>query len=184
MLKGSSPSCDYPAMLIRETAASMSCVPPSRLHRVITALAILAGALLAGPASAHGVRHQIQYANATVISLSYDDGQALAHAVFEAAPMGAAQAAVTGLTDAEGRAVIVADVPGRWRLRAFSNDGHGAVVEFDVTASAASAVDTIPVSVPVPRWMRAAFGLALLFFAFSSLQCWLRERRRRADPDV
>jgi len=159
----------------------MSCFPPSRLHGVIMALAILAGALLAGPASAHGVKHQIQSVNATVISLSYDDGQALAHAVFEAAPMGAAQAAVTGLTDAEGRAVIVADVPGRWRLRAFSNDGHGAVVEFDVAASTA---DTVPVSTPVPRWMRVAFGLALLFFVFSSLQCWLRERRRRAGPDV
>jgi len=159
----------------------MSFFPPSRLHSVITALVMSVDALLAGPASAHGVQHQIQYVNATVITLSYDDGQALAHAVFEATPTGGTQAAVTGLTDAEGRAIIVADVPGRWRLRAFSNDGHGAVVEFEVAASAAG---TVSAPAPVPRWMRVVLGLALLFLVSVSLQCWLRGRRRRTDPGV
>jgi len=158
----------------------MFCFPRFRLHVVIVLLTVLV-ALSARPISAHGVQHQIRHTGATVITLRYDNGQALAHAVFEAAPAGETRAAVTGLTDIEGRAVIVADVPGRWRLRAFSNDGHGAVVEFDVAASAA---DMVPASAPVPRWMRVAFGLALLFFVFSSLYCWVRGRRRRVNPDV
>jgi len=158
----------------------MSCPSPFRLH-CLTALLVCMWTLLAGPTLAHGVQHQIQHANATVITLSYEDGQALAHAVFEAAPVDAMQAAVTGLTDARGRAVLVADVPGRWRLRAFSTDGHGAVVEFEVMASADTAG---PESAPVPRWLRVLFGLALLFFVFSSLQCWLRWRQRRVDPEA
>jgi len=37
-----------------------------------------------------------------------------------------------GRTDALGRIIFCPDKPGRWTIRTFSEDGHGAVVDLDV----------------------------------------------------
>jgi len=134
------------------------------------------------PAGAHGVRHQIEQARATVITLTYDDGTPLVGARFEAGPAGAAQATLSGQTDARGRAVVIADTPGPWQLRAFATDGHGARVEFDVSASAGADRAQAGLSgsgaATLPKWL----GLVLIAAVFAALQQWLRTRTRRKKP--
>jgi len=130
------------------------------------------------PVQAHGVRHRIEQTQATVITLTYDDGEPLVGARFEAGPVGADQATLTGQTDTQGRAVVISDAPGRWQLRAFANDGHGARIEFDVTTSTNANRAHGGLSsgaATMPKWL----GLVLLAVVFVGLQQWLRTRRQK-----
>jgi len=158
------------------------CLPFSFLWRVLRlrTTAWIAPCLLclSALASAHGVHHHIRHAQAVVVTLTYDDGQAFAHAVFEAAPMTDPQAGISGQTDAMGRAVIVAETPGRWQLRAFSDDGHGVQVAFDVAVPNVNALS----GTTTPRWLMGVFGLLLLLAVFAGVQWRLMRRARSTDP--
>jgi len=101
-----------------------------------TGQAVLAAALLgiATPALAHEVHHEIRQSRATIITLTYADGQPFGGEAFEAVPIAAGQPIVSGRTDAQGRAILLAEVPGTWRLRAWSDDGHGVDLRFEVAA--------------------------------------------------
>ena len=62
-----------------------------------TGQAVLAAALLgiATPALAHEVHHEIRQSRATVITLTYADGQPFGGEAFEAVPVGAGQPIVS-----------------------------------------------------------------------------------------
>lgn len=141
--------------------------------------ALLAMALafwLAG-ASAHEVLHAVERADAVTVRLTYADGKPFAYEAFEATPQGAQAPSQVGRTDAEGRAVFIAGTARQWRLRAFSADGHGVDLRFEVPAPAAVAATQVPANGDGPnRASLLLFGLAALLAAFGFLQLWLRRK--------
>jgi len=78
---------------------------------------------------------QVEHTQATIITLSYDDGEPFGGARFEAKPVGAEKPALTGMTDRWGRVVLFGKATGRWQLYAFLDDGHEIRIEFDRGAS-------------------------------------------------
>jgi len=131
------------------------------------------------PMQAHEVVHEIVQTRATIIILSYDDGEPFVGARYEAGPVDAEKPALTGTTDRTGRVVIFGDAPGRWKLRAFSEDGHGAVLEFD-RGVAASDTEPTPERVnsqaSIPKWV----GFVVLFGVFAALRQWVRRNKSLA----
>jgi len=122
---------------------------------------------------AHEVVYEVHQTRATIIMLSYDDGEPFSGARYEAGPVDAEKPALTGTTDRTGRVVIFGDAPGRWKLRAFSEDGHGIALEFDRGAGsdAEPTPETVNSRAAVPKWV----GVVVIFAVFAAL----RQAKRR-----
>lgn len=84
---------------------------------------------------AHEVQHSITQGPATIIRLHYPDGSPFAYEAFEIYRTGERVPYAVGRTDAQGQAVFAPDAAGSWRVKAFSDDGHGVEVAFTVDTS-------------------------------------------------
>jgi nickel transport protein len=139
--------------------------------------ALILAALLAVPALAHDVSHRVGTALAVTVALSYGDGKPFAYEAYELFPDGADVPAQVGRTDGQGRVVFVPGEHRKWRLRAFSGDGHGADFRFESPerGSASSSADAVWLDRPA----MAALGLGLILAGFGIWQLFLRRRRAR-----
>lgn len=144
---------------------------------MIRACLVLAGLLLAQIewASAHEVHFAVETTGAVAIRLSYADGKPFAFEAFEAYPEGRDTPAQVGRTDDRGRAVFVPGETRRWRLKAFSADGHGVDVHIDAPATAAPSGTASTVEGP-NRASLLLFGVSVLLALFGGFQLWLRRK--------
>lgn len=133
--------------------------------------------LLALPASAHEVHHAIESAAAVAVRLSYADGQPLAFEAFEAYPEGQDQPAQVGRTDGQGRALFLPGAVKRWRLKAFTADGHGLDIRFEAPVVATVQGTAVATEAGPNRASLLLFGLSLLLSGFGGYQLWLRNKR-------
>ena len=140
------------------------------------AVVIALGLTLGGAATgvrAHEVDHQVTRADAVVVALQYADGSPFAYEQYEVLPPGETVPFQTGRCDAQGRVVFLPDRPGDWRVKASSEDGHGAelTVAVDAVGSAAAR--------PRSLWERSSrlvTGIALLFGIFGLFTLFARRR--------
>jgi nickel transport protein len=141
---------------------------------------VVFGFLLLGavPATAHEVHHSIESTGAVALRLTYADGKPFTFEAFEAYPEGKDVPAQVGRTDNQGRAVFVAGDTKRWRVKAFSADGHGVDLRFDAPVVTTSQ-STTPGSTGngLNRANLLLFGLSLLLSGFGLYQLWLRKTK-------
>lgn len=151
------------------------------------ALLILGLCLMqAGMVLAHEVNHSIEKVDALAIRLTYADGKPFVFEAFEAYPEGKDAPSQVGRTDAHGRIVLVAGEIKRWRVKAFSADGHGVDLHFEVpavtTLTAATnpagmvAAGTVPADTGPNRASLLLFGFSVLLALFGGYQLWLRKQ--------
>ncbi len=140
---------------------------------------VLLIAALALPASAHELHHAIETTDAVAVRLSYADGKPFAFEAFEVFPEGQDQPAQVGRTDGQGRAVFLPGAVKRWRLKAFTADGHGVDIRFDapVVAAVQGVVPAVATGDGPNRASLLLFGLSLLLSGFGLYQLWLRKKR-------
>lgn len=131
--------------------------------------------LVAGVATAHEVQVNTAGATATVATLRYADAQPFAFEAYELYPAGSETPAQVGRTDAAGRVVFLADVPGEWRLKAWSDDGHG--VDRPISAISGELAVTPPVA-ETPRAALWLGGLGTIFGLFGLWQLYLGRKKR------
>ncbi|MBD3236066.1 MAG: hypothetical protein GF330_05140, partial [Candidatus Eisenbacteria bacterium] len=98
--------------------------------RLLLSAALIA--LLALPARAHEVHHAVRQGPATVVQLSYAGGSPFSYESYEIRFEDQEIPRQVGRTDSAGRIVFVVDRAGTYRLRAFSEDGHGATLALDL----------------------------------------------------
>lgn len=97
-------------------------------------IACLLVLLFTSAAWAHGVRTSVVAGAVTTVTVAHEDGAPMVGAAWTAmGPDGAVFA--NGVTDAGGLVSFKPARPGAWRVRVASGDGHGAVVNIDVTAA-------------------------------------------------
>lgn len=140
----------------------------------MTAGALLLLALCALPAHAHELRHEVAQATAVVIRLSYADDSPFAFEAYEILPEGGKLPAQVGRTDAAGRIAFLPPQPGRWRVKAWSGDGHG--LEFTLESGPATA----PVEVDKPlyeRHARIVAGVALILGLFGIMSLYVKRKK-------
>jgi nickel transport protein len=89
--------------------------------------------LLAGALNAHTLNHSAQPGSAVIVELRYADGSPFSYESAEVYRPADTVPFLAGRTDANGRLAFVPDRSGEWRVRAFSEDGHG--VDFTVAAA-------------------------------------------------
>jgi nickel transport protein len=136
---------------------------------VIARAVPLALLLLALPVGAHELQHEITTQEATVVSLRYADGTPFAYEAYEIGPRGAELPLQSGRSDAQGRIAFIAPETGRYTLRAWSEDGHGTVLDIDATPGAQRAGDGV-----TDRTLKILAGVGILFGVFGVLALFKR----------
>ncbi|MFH1279040.1 MAG: hypothetical protein ABIK65_11770 [Candidatus Eisenbacteria bacterium] len=155
----------------------------------------VAGALLAaGPAAAHEIHHVVERGEATVVTFTSSRGSAFSSESFEVFRPGETTSFQTGRTDALGRISFLPDREGDWRVRVFSEDGHGADIRFSAGPSGGGDGDgrgdggRIPAepsgggadggaTPPADRTARIVLGLGVILGLFGIFSL-IRARRR------
>ena len=129
-----------------------------------------------GQALAHGLQHRIDEAAAVSVELFLADGSAFAFESYEVYRAGDEIPFQVGRTDARGRVVFLPDRAGTWRIKAFSEDGHGADFSFstgargDVKVGRESFLD---------RHLRVIAGVSVIFGVFGLIGLFSRRRGQR-----
>lgn len=126
------------------------------------------------PALAHGVDLESSLAEAVLITGTYSDGEPMSFVKVRIKnPEGKTHQ--VGNTDAKGIFAFVADQTGEWLATVEDGMGHkGKIVWQQVkTNSGQVALDSKPQSADAPKWVRAVWGLSLLFW-LSGLLFWMK----------
>jgi nickel transport protein len=83
-------------------------------------------------AQAHDLQYQVQAGPPMVLYFFFPDNSKFSYEEFEIKAPGDSIIFQKGHTDRLGRIALMPDRPGVWRVRVFSEDGHGAIVKVDV----------------------------------------------------
>jgi nickel transport protein len=135
-------------------------------------LALLA--FLATPTHAHDLQYTTSSAQAVVLRLTYTDARPFAFEGYEVYRQGDKLPYQVGRTDGQGRVAFLPDRAGAWRVKVFSEDGHGQ----EVTLSTAAAAQVTTTDKPVfERYGRIVAGVALILGLFGFISLYLRRRK-------
>jgi nickel transport protein len=107
-----------------------------------------------------------------IVELRYADGSPFSYESAEVFRPAESIPFLAGRTDANGRLAFVPDRAGDWRVRAFSEDGHGG--DFTVSAEGDGTAPAGPA--PLGALERVAVGVALLFGIFGIWSLFLRRK--------
>lgn len=133
------------------------------MRRAAAALLLLAAAL---PASAHELQHEAEHGDAVSVRFHYADGAPFSYETCEVYRPGEETPFQVGRTDALGRIAFVPDREGEWRVRVFSEDGHGA----DLRVPAGPLREpSAPSPARASRSSRLLFGLGLILGVYGTI---------------
>ncbi|MTW22285.1 hypothetical protein [Allochromatium palmeri] len=135
-------------------------------------LLALSAALLAGTLHAHSLTHSAQPGSAVIVELHYADGSPFSYESTEVYRPAESVPFLVGRTDANGRLAFVPDRSGDWRVRTFSEDGHGG----DFTVAATPDSDSSAPSAGLSTVAALAVGLSVIFGLFGIWSVFVRKR--------
>lgn len=150
---------------------------PDRFRLFIPATAAI-WCLLVPAAHGHALLHEVLDAEAVLVRLAFPGGDSPLFEPYEVFAPGEETAFQSGRVNARGEVAFRPDRPGAWRLRVFSEDGHGALITLEV--------DEVGELVSVQgrhgdahgHWPRVIAGLGYLLGAFGLLMLWRQWRAR------
>lgn len=124
-------------------------------------------------ALAHDLHHEVSQGQAVVIRLSYADAAPFAFEAYEIYPQDDKLPVQVGRTDARGRIAFLPERAGAWRIKAYSEDGHG--LDLTLTTDAAGIVAS---DQPLyERYGRILVGLGLILGLFGFVSLYLKRRK-------
>lgn len=126
------------------------------------------------PVDAHEILHTTTEGGAVIVTLTYGDGSPFSFESYELFRPGEDVPVQVGRTDRAGRIVFIPGVGGTWRIRAFSEDGHGADFTVDAGAKALT-TSTEPRS--LGRHEKILIGVGCILGIFGIISLWCRRRR-------
>lgn len=140
----------------------------------VAAIALLLAHLTAPPAIGHDLHWAVTAGEATVLRLFYADDTAFSYEAYEIYREGEEIPFQVGRTDALGRIAFIPDRAGSWRVKAFSEDGHGV----DFTVAAGPAGELLGADKPFfDRYLRIVVGVAIIFGLFGTLKLFAGRAR-------
>ncbi len=143
------------------------------MNRHSLRLCLILLAMLSLPAAGHDLRYQTESGHAVIIHLSYGEDLPFSFESYEIRRQEDSWPYQSGRTDARGRIAFLPDSPGLWRVKAFSEDGHG--VEFDLETGADQSITTEGKSL-FERHGPMVAGVALILGLFGLLSLYARRK--------
>ena len=141
--------------------------------RAAAAIALLLCLWLPERAAAHDLRHRIEEAAAVTVKLFFADGNEFSFESYEVYYAGEEIPFQVGRTDAHGRLVFLPDRAGTWRVKAFSEDGHGA--DLSLSTGAQGAIESADRSL-FERHSRLVVGVSIIFGIFGLVSLYARRK--------
>jgi nickel transport protein len=159
-------------------------LPSVRMPACIRSIAAaLSACLLLGlPAdgTAHALLHEVLDGDAVTVRLSFPGGDQPLFEAYEVFAPGDSTPFQAGRVNAIGELSFRPDRAGAWRVRVFTEDGHGAMIDLGVDAAGRVAAVHEAHTHPGGYWLRALAALGYLLGLFGILVLW-RQRRRGVD---
>ena len=129
-------------------------------------------------AASHALLHELVEGETVVVRLYYPGNGAPSFEPYELLAPEAGAPFQTGRVNHNGEVSFRPDRPGRWQLRVFTEDGHGALIDLELdTAGSASSASRMHA---LGHWSSVVAALGYLLGAFGLLMLWQARRRRRA----
>jgi nickel transport protein len=141
--------------------------------RGAAAIALLLCFWLPERASGHDLRHSIEEGAAVTVKLFFADGNEFSFESYEVYRAREEIPFQVGRTDALGRVVFLPDRAGTWRVRAFSEDGHGA--DISLTTGAQGAIESADRSL-FDSHARLVVGVSIIFGIFGLVNLFARRK--------
>jgi nickel transport protein len=139
-------------------------------------LALLLGTCLPSAALGHELRHSVGEGRAAFVAVSRADGRAFAGEGYEIFRGQETSPFQVGRTDVHGRLAFFPDRAGAWRVKVFSEDGHG----LELALSTDEEGDLERREAPsLPGHLRILVGVCILFGLFGLVQLFWRTRSER-----
>lgn len=129
--------------------------------------------LLALPAAGHDLQHTAVTGQALVVQMHYADGSPFAFESYEVYRGADKVPQQVGRTDKAGRIAFLPDGPATWRVKAFSEDGHG--LDIRVESGAGGTVEAAGRPI-FDRFTRIFVGVAVILALFAALTLFYRRR--------
>jgi nickel transport protein len=141
------------------------------------------GLLLLAPAAAHAhaMLHEIVAGEVVIVRLSFPGHDQPLFEPYEVFAPGGDTPFQAGRVNALGEVSFRPDRPGTWRLRVFTEDGHGADLELEVDAAGAVTASGGAHDHAHGYGLRVLAALGYLLGAFGLFALW-RGRRATAGP--
>lgn len=157
-------------------------MPPAHL-RAWPAPVLATLLMLAWPAASHGhaMLHELVDADFVLLRFSFPGGEQPWFEPYEVYAPDAEGPFQSGRINARGEISFRPDRAGEWRVRVFTEDGHGTVVRLDIDAAGLAVADQGGHGHVHDHWFRVFAALGYLLGAFGLLVLW-RARRARAGP--
>jgi nickel transport protein len=143
-------------------------------YRLVAALMLCAWQ--PGQAMAHDLQHSINEGTAVSVKLFFADGNDFDFESYEVYRAGEEIPFQVGRTDALGRVVFLPDRAGTWRIKTFSEEGHGA--DFAFTTGAKNHIQETNKPF-LERHLRIIAGVSVIFGVFGLATLFLRRGERR-----
>lgn len=80
----------------------------------------------------HNLNHTISSEQAVVVSFSFSQKEDFSFQSYEVYPPNSEIPFAVGRTDAYSRIFFLPNTRGKWRVKAFSQDGHGKIIDIEV----------------------------------------------------
>lgn len=123
----------------------------------------------------HEVNYRIDQNNSYIVEIYYADGTKFSYESYEIYRPGEEEKPFqVGRTDEKGRVCFLPDREGKWKIKAFTEDGHGINVFIDVKEGLNISVKKIGF---FERFSKPVFGVGVLLIIFSLLNIYVRRRR-------
>lgn len=124
---------------------------------------------------AHDIHYSINQGKAYIVQVYYADGTKFSYESYEIyEPLQQKTAFGVGRTDANGRMAFVPNKAGKWQIKVFSDDGHGANIELNVDNSMIMKEKKLDF---FEKYARHAFGLGLIMIIFSVINIYIRRKK-------
>jgi len=143
------------------------------LMRGAVAVASLLYFCLLEPAVAHELQYSVEEGSAVTVKLFLADGGEFSFENYEVYRAGDELPFQVGRTDAHGRLVFLPDRAGTWRVKVFSEDGHG--VDLSVSTDAHGAIEQDHRSLS-ERPLRLLVGVSIVFGIFGVVSLLARRK--------
>jgi nickel transport protein len=124
-------------------------------------------------ALAHDLQYRVDEGGAVYVKLFFGDGSDFTFESYEVYRAGEDIPFQVGRTDAKGRLAFLPDQPGEWRVKAFSEDGHG--VDFSLSTDMQGGLEDTDKPV-FERYARLITGVAVIFGIFGLINLLARRR--------
>jgi nickel transport protein len=129
----------------------------------------------ASAAPGHQLEYEITRDNAVVVRFYFADGTPFSYESYEIFREGEDIIFQSGRTDDYGRLSFLPDRDGNWRIRTFSEDGHGLDITVPVDDQIAPQITERSWT---ERYARLIVGVAFIFGFFGIISLFLRRKKK------